>query len=137
MESRIKLVVADDSALARNLVIKALNGLDLEIFQADCGNAAIRTINEHRPDIAVLDISMPYPDGLTVLRKIREDKEFHSLQVVICSVEKGPVERAEAKRLHANGFFVKPFEIKALHDAIVAIIGKCKKKRKSGRISGD
>jgi len=127
MEKRIKLVIADDSALARDMVVQALRGLDLEIIHADCGNAAIREINEHKPDVVVLDISMPYPDGLTVLRKIRQDKEFHAMPVVICSVEKGPLERAEARRLHANGYFVKPFEMKDLRGAIIKIAEKCGK----------
>jgi CheY-like chemotaxis protein len=135
MEGRIKIVVADDSSLARDLIAQALKGLDLELFQADGGNAAIRMINEQKPDLVVLDISMPYPDGMTVLRKIRQDKEFHTLPVIICSVEKGPSEIAEAKRLRANGYFQKPFELKSMRSAVLEILEKRQKKRKSRRIS--
>jgi two-component system, chemotaxis family, chemotaxis protein CheY len=134
MEGSIKIVVADDSALARDLIIQALNGLNCEFFHADCGNAAIRSINEHKPDLAILDISMPYPDGLTVLRKIREDKEFHNLPVIICSVECGLCERTEAKRLCANGYVVKPYELKKLRDVVMSAIGKSKKKKKNREV---
>ncbi len=111
-----KVLIGDDSALARNLYSKSLESLGVEIIEAISGNGVIRALNQHKPDLLILDISMPYPDGLTILRKMREDEEFAELPVIMCSVENGPMERAEAEILGVSGFLTKPLNMKLLRE---------------------
>jgi CheY-like chemotaxis protein len=84
--------------------LQAIAGLPVRSVEADSGNAAIRAINRNKPALMILDICMPYPDGLTLLKMIRQDSEFEDLPVIICSVENGLMERAEAETFGISGF---------------------------------
>ncbi|MFA5257525.1 MAG: response regulator [Opitutales bacterium] len=114
-----KILLGDDSALARKLVAQSLRDLDVELFEATTGNGVIRAINEHKPALVILDISMPYPDGLTILRRLREDPEFKDTCVIMCSVENGPMERAEVGVLGVSGFLTKPLNMKLLREMVI------------------
>jgi len=119
MEHKAKVLLADDSALARKLVAKSLEDLGLELLEATTGNAVIRAINTHKPDLVVLDLSMPFPDGLTILRNLREDPELAGTHVIVCSGENGPMERAEAEMLGVSGFLTKPLNMKLLREMVI------------------
>ena len=116
MPVRPKVIVGDDSAVARSLIVQALGELDVDLIEAASGNAIIRAINQNKPSLVILDICMPYPDGLTVLRKIRCDEEFCDLPVIMCSVESGAEERAEAEILGVAGYLTKPLDIRQLRE---------------------
>lgn len=129
MPEKATIVIGDDSALARNIISMALSDLDARLVEAVNGNGVIRAINENRPDLVILDICMPFPDGITVLRKIRSDSEFCRLPVIICSVENGVVERAEVETLGVSGYLVKPININLLHDMASLVLEELSKKR--------
>jgi CheY-like chemotaxis protein len=114
MPNSLKVVMGDDSALARRLAAQSLKDLDIEFIEATSGNGVIRALNQHKPALVILDISMPYPDGLTLLRKMREDEDFKNTPVIMCSVENGPMERTEAEFLGVAGFLNKPLNVKLL-----------------------
>jgi len=121
-----KVVVGDDSTISRKFVSNALVDLDIQVIEAATGNEVVRAINENKPALAILDISMPFPDGLTILRKIREDKDFKDMPVIICSVENGPIERGEAGILGVSGFLVKPINLNLLRQMVVDILEKAR-----------
>jgi len=129
MPDRATIVIGDDSALARSIIAMALDDLDVYLVEAVNGNSVIRAINENKPELVILDICMPFPDGITVLRKIRSDPEFCRLPVIICSVENGIVERAEVEMLGVSGYLVKPLDIKLLREMVVLLLDGLKKKR--------
>jgi twitching motility two-component system response regulator PilH len=129
MLDRPTIVIGDDSALARSIITMALEGLGAGLIEASNGNAVIRAINENKPDLAILDICMPFPDGITILRKIRGDPEFAQLPVIICSVENGIFERAEVELLGVSGYLVKPLDVRLLREMVQLILEGAKKKR--------
>jgi two-component system, chemotaxis family, chemotaxis protein CheY len=129
MPDRATIVIGDDSALARNIIAMALDDLDVRIIEAVNGNGVIRAINENKPDLVLLDLCMPFPDGVTVLRKIRNDQEFCRTPVIICSVENGIMERAEVEMLGVSGYLVKPLDIKLLREMVVLILEGLQKQR--------
>ena len=122
------IVIGDDSALARNIISMSVSDLGARLVEAVNGNGVIRAINENKPDLVILDICMPFPDELTVLRKIRNDPEFHTLPVIICSVENGIVERAEADLLGAFAYLTKPLDIKLLRETTIRALKDSKAK---------
>jgi two-component system response regulator NreC len=75
----LRIVIADDTALLRDLIRRALSGLDgcNVVGMAANGVEALRLVEELKPHLLVLDISMPYKDGLEVLKEIRsKDSEL-------------------------------------------------------------
>ncbi len=103
----IRLVLADDHPLLLDALARLLEQQpDMEVV-ACCGDgeAALRAVREHRPDILVLDLRMPQLDGLEVAR--RAARECPSPRVVILTGELGEEELLEAVRLGVRGVVLK------------------------------
>lgn len=80
----MKVVIADDSSLFRDRIkdlLKDLNNVEIA-GEAVNGLEALNLIEDKKPDLAILDISMPEMTGIEVLRKIREGK----IEIIICLV---------------------------------------------------
>jgi two-component system response regulator DesR len=74
MSSRIKVLIADDDPLLARALEEALaewEGLEVVAIAED-GDAAVRLFAEHRPDVSLLDLSMPHADGLAAMAGIRK-----------------------------------------------------------------
>jgi len=73
MERRIRVLIADDSAVIRRLVADALHiDPDFEVYPAIHGRDALDQIAQVHPDLVVLDVEMPIMNGLEAVRLIRE-----------------------------------------------------------------
>jgi two-component system, chemotaxis family, protein-glutamate methylesterase/glutaminase len=97
MHNKIKVLVVDDSAVTRTVLIQLLDTEpDIHVIGAvDDGQAAIDLLNRGpRPDIVVMDIHMPRLDGFEATRLIMESR--HPLPIVICTATADPRELAIA-----------------------------------------
>src|SRR2546430_12916173 len=110
----ITLVIADDHPL----ILDAMENLfrlekDLKII-ARCleGDAALKAVRRHKPDILVLDIQMPAKDGLVVLREMRKEKL--PTRVVILTATLDEEGLTEAVRHGVRGFLPKEVAPKLL-----------------------
>jgi DNA-binding NarL/FixJ family response regulator len=117
----LRVVVADDHTLVRQSVSKAVRsepGIEV-VGEAADGPSAIRTVEEHDPDLIVLDIAMPGADGLAVAEQLRRDRP--ALRVLFLSMhdDDGSLQRAVA--LGASGFVSKSASIEELLEAIRAV----------------
>lgn len=83
----MKILVVDDSKIARMGVIKSLKDVQpkAELFQATNGHEAVEIFKKERPNVVFLDLTMPVMDGYEALKKIIEiDKEA---QIIIVSAD--------------------------------------------------
>ena len=105
-----KVLVVDDAAFMR-LSIKQLleqHGHKM-IAEAADGAEAIERFKEYKPDITILDITMPRLSGLEALKEIKNLDP--RAKVVICSALGQQEQLARAIELGANDFIVKPFKL--------------------------
>ncbi len=103
-----KLLIVDDSALARKLLMEIFAGQpDFEIRQARNGVEALRLLSEYAPDVITLDVHMPLMDGLTCLDRIMIE---HPVPVVMVSALTAEDADATLEALHlgAVDFIAKP-----------------------------
>ena len=109
-ETPIKVLIIDDSALARQTITEVLSGIpDIQVIgSAPDPIIGVRKIQIERPDVIILDIEMSRMDGLTFLRKMNETVD--PIPCVICSslVEKGSPESYKALELGAAAIILKP-----------------------------
>ena len=82
-----KVLVVDDDADARSLVIEQIGDRAGEIREAQDGRRALRVLEDFRPDLIFLDLMMPEMDGLSFLQEIRKDSRFVDTPVVIISAK--------------------------------------------------
>jgi two-component system chemotaxis response regulator CheY len=121
----LNILVVDDSAVMRAMVIKTLHlsGLPLnEIHEASNGQEALQVLDQHWVDLALLDINMPVMGGEETLARIRQNPETADLPVVIVSTE-GSDTRIAALRQQGAEFIHKPFTPEMLREVIMNITG--------------
>jgi two-component system nitrate/nitrite response regulator NarL len=105
--NQLRIVIADDSEPIRDLLWEAFllePGFSV-VGTATNGIEAIRVIRELRPDIVVLDISMPVMGGIDVLKEIRKDD--HSTIIVMFTCHDSVVLSDFCRKIGANYFLTK------------------------------
>ncbi len=103
------LIVDDDPMIRRLLQVNfRLEGFDVDV--AARGREALELASASRPDIVVLDVSMPDMDGWAVMEHLREDPGTARVPIVFLTARTGQAEQERAERLGAEGYLVKPFD---------------------------
>ena len=117
----IKILIADDHGVLR-AGLRALLRVepDLEVVgEADCGREALRLAEALRPDVVVLDVSMPDMDGIEVTRRLDEHRP--EVRVLLLTVPEDPALLREALQAKACGYIVKRAVESELINAIRAV----------------
>ncbi len=115
-----KILIVDDSKLARMAVIKALNALRPDWTRLEASNAddALALIKDAAPDIAVLDFNMPGKDGLTLAVEIRQLAPEISVAVISANHQLEVIDRTRA----AGAYFLpKPLTEKSLGEFLASV----------------
>ena len=117
-----KIMLVDDAAFMRMMIKDTLqkNGYT-EIVEAGNGEQAITTYSAEKPDLILMDITMPVMDGLEALRRLKEiDPE---IKVVMCSAMGQETMVVDALKLGAKDFIVKPFKPDRIMKTVNSILG--------------
>ena len=104
-----KLLTVDDSPSVRKLVEFSLKAKGFKVSFAENGMRALNLMSEEQFDAIVLDVNMPLMNGLEFLQKIRSDKGFSSIPVVMLTTEGQDADKDKAISLGATAYIVKPF----------------------------
>ena len=116
----VRILVAEDEALIRMDLVEMLQGAGYEVVaQATNGQEAIELANEHKPDLAILDVKMPVLDGISAAEKIIE---IAPVLMLTAFSQKELVDRARDAGVMA--YVVKPFTIGDLMPAIEIAISR-------------
>ena len=118
-----KVLVVDDAAFMRMSIQKMLEPHGHEMIgEAENGVEAIKKYMELKPDIVLLDITMPEMNGVEALKQIKEKDP--AAKVVICSAMGQQAMVAQTIQYGAKDFVVKPFEVERLIAAIDRVMEK-------------
>ena len=107
------LLVEDDEDIAA-LLIYTFSEEGYSVFCAADGEKALRLLGEQRPHLVLLDIMLPGPDGLELLRHIRREPELKSTAVIMLTAKGEEVDRIVGFELGADDYVVKPFSPREL-----------------------
>lgn len=102
-----KALVVDDMAICREPVAEALRMHDYSVACASSGEEALSRLCEDRPDVVLLDVTMPGLDGLSVLRAIRRNPETKSLPVILLTDKADKACVQDAARIGVQGYLLK------------------------------
>lgn len=129
----IRVLVVDDSAIARRLIVDALsNDPEIEVVgTAHNGRAALDRIAQLSPDVVTLDVEMPELDGLQTVALLR--KTHSKLAVVMCSAltERGAITTLDALGAGANDYITKPSRSESVAAAVEHVRGQLVRKVKA------
>ncbi len=115
-----KLLVAEDDAEIRQALERILTYEGYEVISANDGAAALDAIREHEPDAILLDVMMPFVDGLGVCRKIRERGD--RTPVLMLTARHELSDRVAGLDAGADDYVTKPFELDELLARVRALL---------------
>jgi two-component system chemotaxis response regulator CheY len=121
----LNVLVVDDSAVMRGIIIKTLrlSGLPLsEVHQAANGQEGLQMLDQHWVDLALVDINMPIMNGEEMIDRMRSNPETASLPVLVVSTESSET-RIEALTQKGASFVHKPFTPETLRAKIIEMTG--------------
>src|ERR1051326_8321758 len=101
------VAVVDDNADNR-LIIRTILEDQYEISEYSSGMEAIHGFKKSKPDVVILDISLPEMDGTEILRRIREDEDLHDLPVVALTAHAMVGDREKYLAAGFNDYVAKP-----------------------------
>lgn len=116
------VLICDDAAFMRVMIkdILTKNGYDVA-GEAENGLKAVEKYNETKPDLVMMDITMPEMDGIQALKKIREGDA--SANIIMCSAMGQQAMVIESIQSGAKDFIVKPFQADRVLEAVKKVIG--------------
>lgn len=115
---KIRILIADDHAVVRSglkMLLRSHAGFSIVAEAAD-GEEAVRLVNRHRPDLAILDISMPKLDGIAATKEIKQANP--GTVVLILSVHKNEEYAYQVLKAGASGYILKNAGKREIFDAI-------------------
>ena len=112
------ILVVDDESDVRELLRKFLTRRGYEVDTASDGMAAIEAIRDNHPDIVLLDIRLPKIDGLSVLRRLRDDAD--DVAIITMSGIADEDTARQSLELGAADFITKPFNLPYLETSLLA-----------------
>jgi DNA-binding response OmpR family regulator len=117
-----RIVIADDDSDIRRLVSFTLRRRGHTVYEASDGAEAEELIREERPDLAILDVTMPGQSGTEVVRAIASDAALSHIPMVLLSAKGQPAEIEAGLASGATAYLVKPFTPRHLAEQVGTVL---------------
>jgi two-component system cell cycle sensor histidine kinase/response regulator CckA len=108
--SRCRVLIVDDVKSSIDELVEALQGLYLLSVALD-GETALRSIAQNPPDLVLLDVMMPQPDGYEICRRLRADPATRELPIILISALGEPKSKARGFEAGGTDYVTKPYEV--------------------------
>jgi len=116
------VLIVEDSDDARYFMRLALEQLGFLVVEAENGAIALEVAERERPDIILMDLSLPIMDGLTATEKIRSSQALQGVPIVAVTAHQETDFRAGAKAAGFDAYVTKPIDVDFLSDLIKGLL---------------
>ncbi len=117
-----RIVVADDEADIRRLIVFILKRRGYTVLEANAGDVALELVRRERPDLVALDVMMPGLTGLEVAQALNDDPSTADIPIIILSAKGQGTEVEAGIKAGACTYLVKPFAPQELADRVAEIL---------------
>jgi chemosensory pili system protein ChpA (sensor histidine kinase/response regulator) len=121
-DDRIFALVVDDSITVRRVTQRLLERNGMRVMTAKDGVEALSLLQDHVPDVVLLDIEMPRMDGYEVAAHVRSDARIADVPIIMITSRVGDKHRARAIELGVDDYLGKPYQESQLLDAIEPLV---------------
>lgn len=118
-----KVLIVDDNRASRDLIRAILKTVRCNIIEASHGREALDLVHQERPDLVLLDIDMPELDGLSVVKRIRQDTALADLPVVAVTAFAMEGDREKGMAAGFTAYVTKPVRAAALRQQVQQLLG--------------
>ncbi|MDM8542068.1 response regulator [Desulfococcaceae bacterium HSG9] len=115
---RKKILVVEDSSTTRKVIAITLSQNDYHVIEACDGIEALSRLNEHKPDLIILDIILPKMDGFKILSIIKSNSDFKETPVIMLTSKDGFIDKMKGRIAGSTAYLTKPFEPQKLIETI-------------------
>ncbi|WP_414875783.1 MULTISPECIES: Hpt domain-containing protein [unclassified Pseudomonas] len=112
------VMVVDDSVTVRKVTSRLLERHGMNVLTAKDGVDAMLLLEEHMPDLMLLDIEMPRMDGFEVATQVRNDERLRHLPIIMITSRTGQKHRDRAMAIGVNDYLGKPYQESVLLESI-------------------
>jgi chemosensory pili system protein ChpA (sensor histidine kinase/response regulator) len=123
-DKRTFALVVDDSITVRRVTQRLLERNGMRVLTARDGLDAVTLLQEHTPDIILLDIEMPRMDGYEVAAQVRSDPRLADTPIIMITSRVGEKHRARAIELGVDDYLGKPYQEAQLLEAIEPLVAR-------------
>jgi two-component system, cell cycle response regulator len=117
-----KILTIDDSKTIRMIIAKAFRSFDCEVLNAANGVEGLAIAGKERPDIIILDLTMPIMDGYETLTKLKSDPDLKAIPVVMLTAEAGRENVLRIAKQGVRDYVIKPFKEDLILERVARII---------------
>ena len=129
------ILIVEDSPETLELLRRVVENRGYRSIVANDGEKGYKYALEHKPDIIILDRLLPFMDGLTICKKLKEKPETKNIPIIFLSILDTEKDIIEGLKCGADDYMKKPFSTDELLARIETIINRyeqCKEKLKEG-----
>ena len=108
-ETMARILLVDDSEDVRLALATILEDAGYEVVEASDGAEVPDMIDQHSPDLILLDVAMPRVDGFPALRNMKENPRHRDIPVLMVTAKGRPEDLSTARNLGARDFISKPW----------------------------
>ena len=121
------ILYVEDEKGVQEVLSEVLEMFCETLYTADDGFQGIELFHKHQPDIVITDIKMPVMDGIEMAKKIKEKSS--DVSIVFCTAFSDADYFVEAIEMQADGYLLKPIDLKALEKKVLSIIDSIELKK--------
>ena len=117
-----RILVVDDNVDSRELVVKVLRNRGYQTFEAVDGEDALEKVVAERPDLILMDRSLPKIDGYEVTRRLKRQEGLKNIPIVALTAHAMKGDREKAIEAGCEGYISKPINVRELPDLVEAYL---------------
>ena len=118
-----KILIADDEPNIVTALEFLLQKNGYEVLVARNGDVALALVEQHKPDLVLLDVMMPVKSGYEVCQRMRERPDWREIKIVMLTAKGREVEMNKGLSVGADLYITKPFSTQELVQKINALLG--------------
>lgn len=121
--SEKSVLLVEDNEDNRFIYSTILERRGFRVLEARTGEQGVEMAREHRPDLVLMDISLPVMDGLEATRRLKQDPATSEIPVIAVTAHAMAEDRERAREAGCNGYLVKPIEPSRVLAEVERLIG--------------
>ena len=116
------ILIVDDETDTVNLLTLRLAKNGYEVIPCNSGDEALEAVKTRRPDLAILDLHLPYMNGYEILAQFRKDKDLVGMPVIFSTADASVAVKKTVKKHDADAFVIKPYDAQDLLKKIETLL---------------
>ncbi|EOQ90537.1 response regulator receiver domain protein [Leptospira yanagawae serovar Saopaulo str. Sao Paulo = ATCC 700523] len=117
-----KILIIDDSAVFRKIISVHLKNANFDLMEAGDGLEGLKQLETSPVDLIVSDMNMPNMDGISFIKKVKENAKFKFTPIIMLTTESQPEKKQQGMDAGAKAWLTKPFSPEELLDTIAKLL---------------